>query len=74
MIGYVRKDSDSYEIEYKPFDTDKVANLEKQVPHDMISDDGMDVTEKFYDYAKPLITGIQNVYAENGIIKTVTVK
>jgi len=74
MIGYVRKDSDSYEIEYKPFDTDKVANLEKQVPCDMISDDGMDVTEKFYDYAKTLITGIQNVYAENGIIKTVTVK
>ncbi len=74
MIGYVRKDSDSYEIEYKPFPTDKVANFEKTVPLDMISEDKMDVTEKFYDYAKPLVTGIQNIYSENGIIKTITVK
>ncbi len=74
MIGYVRQDSDSYEIVYKPFPTGEVANFEKVVPSDMISEDGMDVTEKFFEYAKPLITGIQNVYAQNGIIKTVTVK
>ena len=74
MIGYVRKESDSYEVEFKPFPASKVANFEKPVPSDMISEDKMDVTEKFYEYAKPLITGVQNTYMENGIIKTITVK
>ena len=74
MIGYVRKESDSYEVEFKPFPANEVANFEKPVPSDMISEDKMDVTEKFYEYAKPLITGVQNTYMENGIIKTITVK
>ncbi|MBE7014219.1 MAG: 6-phosphofructokinase [Ruminococcaceae bacterium] len=73
MIGYVRKDTEDYQIEYAPFDTDKVANFEKSVPLDMITDDGFFVTEKFYEYARPLIDGTRDITYNDGTISTLTI-
>jgi hypothetical protein len=36
-------------------DVTKVANFEKKVPADWITEDGMHVNEKFERYARPLI-------------------
>ena len=44
-----------YRTETEMVDVQKVANLEKRVPDDWISPDGMHVTEAFHHYARPLI-------------------
>ena len=44
-----------YRTETEMVDVQKVANLEKRVPDDWISPDGMHVTEAFHRYARPLI-------------------
>lgn len=41
----------------KKCDINLVANIEKQIPKEWISEDGMGVNEKFIAYAKPLIMG-----------------
>lgn len=71
MAGYARKNSENYEMEIVTFDTNEVANYEKVVPSDMITEDGFFVTEKFYEYARPLIQGECDLVYENGLIKTI---
>ena len=52
----IRRISDMpYRTETEMVDVQKVANLEKRVPDDWISPDGMHVTEAFHRYARPLI-------------------
>ena len=52
----IRRISDMpYRTETEMVDVQKVANLEKRVPGDWISPDGMHVTEAFHHYARPLI-------------------
>lgn len=71
MTGFVRKASENYSVEIGTFDTDMVANFEKTVPSDMITADGLGMTEKFYEYALPLISGECDTVYENGVIKTI---
>lgn len=52
----IRRISDMpYRTETEMVDVQKAANLEKRVPDDWISPDGMHVTEAFHHYARPLI-------------------
>lgn len=52
----IRRISDMpYRTETEMVDVQNVANLEKHVPDDWISPDGMHVTEAFHHYARPLI-------------------
>ena len=52
----IRRISDMpYRTETEMVDVQKVANLEKRVPDDWISPDGMHVTEAFHHYERPLI-------------------
>ncbi len=69
MAGFKRKEGKDYEIEIVTFDTNKVANFEKTVPLDMITEDGFGLNEKFREYALPLIGGEPEIKYENGIIK-----
>ena len=69
MAGFKRLSDNPYNIEIVPFDINKVANFEKSVPHDMISPDGMGVTQKFIDYAKPLIYGELPIIYKDGLIQ-----
>ncbi len=64
MMAYVRKGN---KFDIQPIDVSNVANAEKKVPEDFISPDGADVTQKFIDYATPLIQGEINVEYKNGI-------
>ena len=70
MIGYVRKDTKDYEIEYSAFDTNKVANYEKAMPATMITEDGLFVTDEFIKYARPLIRGQMPIQYTDGILET----
>ena len=55
----IRRISDMpYRTETEMVDVQKVANLEKRVPDDWISPDGMHVTEAFHHYARPLIQAV----------------
>ena len=62
----IRRISDMpYRTETEMVDVQKVANLEKRVPDDWISPDGMHVTEAFHHYARPLIQAeLTPIYVE----------
>lgn len=55
MCALHRVSDQPYRTETQMVDVQKVANLEKRVPDEWISPDGMHVTEEFHRYARPLI-------------------
>ena len=59
----------NYEIGFKLNDVKTVANLEKTVPDDFISESGNDITESALEYLRPLILGEPEIETENGIPK-----
>ncbi len=68
MAGFERTSENPYNCEVKFYDVNVIANVEKKIPDDMISDDKMFVTQKFIDYAKPLINGELNVIYKDGLV------
>ncbi len=55
MIAFHRTSTFPYQCICESVDVDKVANQEKVVPREWITEDGMNVTEAFQNYARPLI-------------------
>lgn len=68
MAGFTRVSQNPYKCEVDFYDVNEIANIEKKIPDDMISEDKMFVTQKFIDYAKPLINGEPEIIYNNGII------
>ena len=68
MAGFSRISQNPYKCEVDFYDVNVIANVEKKIPDDMISEDKMFVTQKFIDYAKPLINGEPEIIYDNGII------
>ena len=68
MAGFKRISDKPYKMEIEFFDAQKVANFEKGVFEDMITPDGMGITQKFVDYALPLINGEPELIYKNGVI------
>lgn len=66
MAGFKRTSDNPYNVEIAAFPVNQVANFEKKLPMDMITDDGFGVTEKFIDYASPLIAGEPELIYKNG--------
>ena len=69
MVGFQRaytKDG-KYKCKYVLIDLHLVANDEKKVPLDWISDDKTSLNKKFVDYALPLIQGDMKAPLENGL-------
>ena len=56
-----------YKCEISTVPVDRVANMAKPVPRDMISPAGDDVTEKMLSYLRPLIAGEVSVPYEDGL-------
>ena len=69
MAGFKRISDKPYAIELAPFDINDVANFEKGIPQEMISEDGLGVNEKFIAYAKPLIEGELPLIFDEGLIQ-----
>ena len=69
MPGFKRLDKSEYEIEIVPFKTEQVANFEKGIPAEMITEDGYNLNEKFREYALPLIAGEPDLIYNDGLIQ-----
>ena len=71
MAGFKRLADKPYKMEVVPMPVCEIANKEKAIPDDMISADGFGMTQKFIDYASPLIEGEPNLVYENGVLQFV---
>ena len=68
MAGFKRLSQTPYKCGIEFFDVKNVANLEKKVYSDMIGEDKMSVTNKFVEYALPLIKGEPELVYKNGAL------
>ncbi|HHV96109.1 MAG TPA: 6-phosphofructokinase [Clostridiaceae bacterium] len=57
MVAFERAEGPEYKCNIKLIDLAEVANKEKKVPLEWITNDGTWISEKFIDYAMPLIQG-----------------
>lgn len=55
MIGLKRTSDGPYGVEARAVDLREAANVERKLPDEYISEDGMDITESFVGYCLPLI-------------------
>ena len=67
MAAIKRLSDTPYLVEFVSVPVSEVANHEKIVPLNWITQDGHDVTEELIAYMKPLIQGETNVKFENGL-------
>ena len=67
MAAVQRGSDDPYEIVFRRVRVKDVANKEKTVPIEWITNDGHDVTEEMMTYLKPLIQGEVSPVYKNGI-------
>jgi len=74
MPTVVRKSSKPYVWEIGHAPLSQVANVEKFMPRDFISEDGFGITDKCREYLYPLIQGEDYPPYENGMPKYVTLK
>ncbi len=63
-----------YEVTYGIHDIHQIANVEKPVPAEWISEDGTDVLQGYVDYARPLIMGELTPLMVNGVPKHLVLK
>ncbi len=67
MVGMERVSNDPYRCELTLVDLVEVANEEKLIPPEWITESGEDVTEEFLAYARPLIQGEVETRIEGGL-------
>lgn len=67
MITLNRVSDMPYVCETGTYDIHAIANLEKMVPADFISEDGCQVTDKFVNYIRPLVQGELYPIFKNGL-------
>ena len=67
MMSYRHKSASSFETDIIPAPIAGIANAENKVPDEFISKDGNDITDKFIEYAKPLIQGEMATPMLNGL-------
>ena len=74
MVKIVRRQNNPYRWTTDLQDLQDIANVEHLVPRDWISEDGFMPTEKFIEYARPLIEGQVQVPTERDLPKFVTLQ
>ena len=67
MVGFTCDRTKGYTCKYELFDLEKVANFEKKVPLEWITEDHSYVTDDFIRYCLPLIQGETKLEYENGL-------
>ena len=63
-----------YVAHYELHDVHGIANVEKKVPREWITEDGTYVTNEFVNYVKPLVTGAISPYYAAGLPKHLTLQ
>lgn len=74
MVKIVREQSVPYKWSTALHDLKEIANVEHFIPKDWIAEDGMMVTEKFVEYARPLIEGEVKPPMDGGLPKYVVLE
>jgi hypothetical protein len=74
MPTIVRKSNKPYKWTVGVAKLDDVANVEKKLPRDFITDDGYGITAKCREYLAPLIQGEDYPPFKNGLPQYVTLK
>ena len=74
MPVIVRKSSKPYVWEIGKVELSKVANVEKKIPRNFISKDGLGITQSCKNYLRPLIQGEAWAPFEDGVIQTACLK
>lgn len=69
MVTLYRIQNNPYEIKFSTVPINQVANKEKKIPREWISDNGNDVAQEMIYYLKPLIQGDIQVILENNLPK-----
>lgn len=69
MSAIERISNDPYQVKIKLADLSKIANVEKTVPLEWISENGKDITDELVQYLLPLIQGEVKIPYENGVPK-----
>ena len=69
MITIDVKERSPYQVGYGIYDIHQIANVERPVPDEWISEDGTDVLEGYVEYARPLILGELTPLMVNGVPK-----
>ena len=72
MITINVEQREPYIANYKAADIHGIANEEKRLPLTWITPDGVNVTDEFLEYARPLIDGYCYPHYANGVPKHVT--
>lgn len=67
MIIFERISNAPYAIKTSSYDINQIANVEKCVPTEWITNDGTNVTKAFDDYARPLIIGELSPFMVDGL-------
>lgn len=67
MASAVRASDEPYELRYEAADIREIANYEKKIPTEWLSEDGTDVKEVMYRYLRPLIQGENEVNYVDGM-------
>jgi hypothetical protein len=74
MVKIVRTSTHPYRWTTGLHDLKEIANVENFIPRDWITPDGFMVTDKFIEYARPLIEGEVVVPTEGGLPKYAVLK
>jgi 6-phosphofructokinase len=74
MPAIIRKSSKPYRWDIKPVPLSEVANVEKKVPRDYITEDGFGITEPCRRYLAPLIAGEDPPPYKDGLPQYVRIK
>lgn len=74
MPAIRRLSDDPYKWDITPTEVEKVANIEKTLPRDYITEDGFGITEKARRYLAPLIEGEDYPPYTNGLPRYVRLK
>lgn len=67
MMCYKRVSDKPYKIDVTTMEIDSIANSEKKIPREYITESGNDVTQELVDYIYPLIQGENEIMYKDGL-------
>ena len=73
MVIFKRVSNDPYKVFTETHDIGDIANVEKTVPKEWITENGTYVSQEFIDYARPLIIGELTPFMVDGLPRHLTI-
>ncbi|MCI7759005.1 MAG: 6-phosphofructokinase, partial [[Eubacterium] saphenum] len=74
MINFERISNNPYQLKTGSVPASAVANAEKKVPLEWITDGGYYVSEEFFEYARPLIIGELTPFMVDGLPRHLNIR